>query len=930
MRYSPDGKRLVVGDEHGVVQVFDATTGSVVRVFPTFGKEVDTAMPLYSPGGELLAVVTSRGGFGVWDAEKGDQPRWVLPPDDSDVRHIAFSPDGKVLAGAEEWGKRRVRLWEATTGTELRALPEHPKSITGLAFSPDGKRLATSCEEGGIRLFDPATGKELKQLHKPDYHAAAVAWSPDGKTLAWVGGGEGEPASVVFWDVATEKEIARGETRGNVRELVFTPDGRLALGDGGDGTQVWDAKTGKEIHFLRWVGGIGDHPSLAVTPDSKTLATPNRHGVLFTDLTTGKRIERFPGPQTNVSAIAYTPSGKTLAAGTGDGRVYIYDLATGELRRELPGENEYDGVRSLAFSPDGKTLAVAAGRSKFVRLWDVASGEVVRKFSHPDKGGGCALAIAFSPDGKILAFTNLGIIRLYDPATGTQLAELGNWQSGTVNAIAFSPDGKLLAAVGGGKIRLWDVATSKEVSIWHFHHTSEIKSVAFSPDGKRLVWGAAGGWCQVWEVESGRTLARIRGHEYAVESVAFTPDGKRVVTAGTWDTGPRVWDADTGKELIGFRGHFDNPEMVVVAPDGKTVASAGEDGQVLIWDLNTPAAGTKPIGPPPVRGNIAEIPKGADRLGAANSAGGHVAFSSDSKQLAATLLVTGSEAGLVVWDVATRRSVWQIENDRDRVFQLFWLADGSAVVTISDVDGGTTLTLWDAATGKELKRVRGLPSIAEYALSPDGKTLAARHHMVNWPSGRGPGPGKLERTGGEIDLLEVTTGKRVRRLEGHDGDSIAWSPDGKSLVSGSARNGTIHTIRVWDPATGKVVREWDSGQGATPWLQFLPDGTLMSGPGEHGTIRFWDINSGKLLRESRAAGGPAVQQAVSADGKRVAQLSFVSPVEVSDTKTGKRLGEYRGGERWYGFALSPDGQTLATSGNGNLLLWPVPLRGEDD
>lgn len=147
-----------------------------------------------------------------------------------------------------------------------------------------------------------------------------------------------------------------------------------------------------------------------------------------------------------------------------------------------------------------------------------------------------------------------------------------------MNAVTFSSDGKLLAGADRA-LRLWDTATGEEVVGWH--HRREFTAVAFAPDGKRLVWGSHDGWCQVWEVPSGRVLARIRGHEYSVESVAFTPDGKRVVTTGAFDSGPRVWDVDTGKELLGFRGHLGNPTAVAVAPDGKTAASAGNDAQVL-------------------------------------------------------------------------------------------------------------------------------------------------------------------------------------------------------------------------------------------------------------------------------------------------------------------------------------------------------------
>jgi WD40 repeat protein len=386
-----------------------------------------------------------------------------------------------------------------------------------------------------------------------------------------------------------------------------------------------------------------------------------------------------------------------------------------------------------------------------------------------------------------------------------------------------------------------------------------------------------------------------------------------VFTAGAFDTGPRVWDAETGKELIGFRGHLDNPSAVAVAPDGKTAASAGNDAQVLIWDLTTAAPGTEPVGPPPVHPAIERIPDGAVRLGAPGSAGGPVAFSPDGKLIASSVHIPGNEAGVAVWDAATHKQVWKVERDRDDVFKLSWSEDGKTVVAACYSEGAVALVLFDAATGKEQKRVRGLPIVAEHVLSPDGKSIAVRHAAISTAMGK--------RFGGEIDLFDVATGKRVRRLEGHDGDSVAWSPDGKLLASGSIHSSARDTIRLWDPATGDVVREWDTGLGGVRLLTFLPDGTLASG-GDRGVLKLWDAGTGKQVR--KVDGRTGFVQAVSVDGTRFGLHAFSSPVEVRDVRTGRKLGTYEAGPRWFGFALSPDGKALATTGHQNLLLWPVP------
>jgi RNA polymerase sigma factor (sigma-70 family) len=924
IRYSPDGTRLAAGDGRGVVHVFDTRTGLVVREIRASGRNGwDDAVPLYSPGGEFLAIVTSGGRVSVWEvppakperiAEKGAAQLWKLSPQDADVKRLAFSPDGKVLAGGEEGEGKRVRLWDAASGKELRTSAAHPENITGLAFAPDGKTLATSCEDGGVRLFDPTTCKERRRIEHSGKKALAVAYSPDGKMIAWTLSGTRDDKAVnelVLWDAESAKEVARSTWGdGAVSQLVFTPDGRQVLGADASGTHVWNAETAKEDRFLRGVG-IGKYPTLAVARDGKTLAAPWMKEVAFYEIATGARRERS-GPERQLTALAYAPDGKTVATGGEGGTLYLYDAATGKLLRELPRAGQ--GVKGVAFAPDGKMLAVAGGLSASVGIWDAESGTLVRTITDPDKDGGFASAVAYSPDGKTLAVTSYGAVRLLDPATGKQIRRLVKAKFGAVHAIAFSPDGKLLATAGADRtLRLWDVATGEQLELWY--HREEFTSVAFAPDGKRIVWGSRGGWCQVWEVPSGRILARIRGHEYSIESVAFTPDGKRVVTAGTFDTGPRVWNADTGKELLGFRGHLANPQVVTVAPDGKTAASAGADSQVLIWDLATLATGTGPVGPPVLTPAVESVPDGAVRLGAAGSAGGQVAFSPDGKWIASSVLVPGSEASVAVWNAATHKMVWTVEDDRDQVVDLSWVGDGKTVAAVCYSEGSTALVLFDAATGKELKRVRGLPSVAVYAVAPDGKMLAARHPAISTAKG--------ERFGGEIDLFDVATGKRVRRLEGHDGDSVAWSPDGKVLASGSIHSSPRDTIRLWDPATGAVLREWDTGLGGVRLLTFLADGTLASG-GNQGLLKIWNVRTGKPIREVDGKFGLAM--AISADGTRFGLHSFGSPVVVRDVRTGRQLGAYDAGPRWFGFALPPDGKVIATAGNGNLLLWPVPLR----
>ncbi|MGV9770452.1 protein kinase domain-containing protein [Streptosporangium sp. NPDC003464] len=199
-----------------------------------------------------------------------------------------------------------------------------------------------------------------------------------------------------------------------------------------------------------------------------------------------------------VSAVAFSPDGKILAAGSGDDTVRLWDVATNtSIGRPLTGHT--DSVYSVAFSPDGKILAAGSG-DKTVRLWDVATRTPIGRPLTGHTGG--VSAVAFSPDGKILAAgSSDDTVRLWDVATRTPIGRPLTGHTGGVSAVAFSPDGKILATGSGDDtVRLWDVATRTPIGRPLTGHTDWVVSVAFSPDGKILATGSNDGTVRLWQL----------------------------------------------------------------------------------------------------------------------------------------------------------------------------------------------------------------------------------------------------------------------------------------------------------------------------------------------------------------------------------------------------------------------------------------------
>jgi dipeptidyl aminopeptidase/acylaminoacyl peptidase len=252
---------------------------------------------------------------------------------------LALSPDGSLIASAGS-GERDILLRQAN-GQTIGVLKGHTGEITGLAFSPDGLWLLSASQEGNLFVWDIQTGKRLQVLAENLGWIHAVAISPDGKLVAaatW-----SQPGLIYLWDwqAALHAENATitplqtiEASKIYVNALAFSPDSLLLASAGLDGNvKLWDVASalGEATGTpgaVRLVGLLQDHTS-------------------------------------SVISLAFSPDGKSLASGSDDTRVIVWDVAKGTSRRVFPGAP--GGVISVAFSPDGAWLA--ASSAGLIRLW---------------------------------------------------------------------------------------------------------------------------------------------------------------------------------------------------------------------------------------------------------------------------------------------------------------------------------------------------------------------------------------------------------------------------------------------------------------------------------------------------------------------------------------------------------------------------------
>jgi WD40 repeat protein len=351
-----------------------------------------------------------------------------------------------------------------------------------------------------------------------------------------------------------------------------------------------------------------------------------------------------------------------------------------------------------------------------------------------------------------------------------------------------------------------------------------------------------------------------------VNQVIFSPDGRLLAVASS--LGIYLYDAETLAE-IRFIKTDAWVESVAFSPDGRLLASGSDNGTVKLWDVETGQEVRT------LRGHTEWV----------NS----VAFSPDGR-----LLASGSaDQTIKLWDVATGQEVRTLRGHTWTVASVAFSPDGRLLASGSD-DG--TVKLWDVASGKQVRT--GLGGIATF--SPNGHLLAS----IAWD--------------GIVRVRDIESGQVVRNMgHGASGESLAFSPDGRLLASGSSWN---DTVKLWDVANGQELRTL-SGHSVV----FSPDGRLLAFVTNDGTVSLWDVEAAQEVRTLRGHTNAVRSVTFSLDGRLLASASGDHTVKLWDVETGQEVHTLGGHTDWVGsVAFSPDGHLRASgSWDNTVKLWDV-------
>jgi len=593
----------------------------------------------------------------------------------------------------------------------------HEEPVISVGYMPDGQPLVSVGQDKTIRTWD-LSGNEPRERTRITPHRelpTRAAWSADGRTLVTSSSANGETR---IWRLQSGDLVDRGELPRRADERQFSD-------------RVKEAIDQLDLPGMTGVMAKGDRRIVALSSDGRLLAVSSGGAELWirrdggaTPMYLDSRITvwQIGGPKPTVQcvlektgcvySIAFHPNGNTLAVGSHDNKVRVYDLSNAEPR--VKHILERDVVGGLSFSPDGKTLAVGGSNVSF---WDLSEDDPIELSVFPltHRPPFSVRDMTFGVDGKVFFVVDGCIVRRWEldrPTDEVPGARSGH--SEWVDSLSFTPDGNRLLSTASldGTMRIWDFATleTKEQHVLRFDGL-QVKDVAVAPVGDRFVFSTyknSAYALRLWEFAEPqpREVNAVdlgRGHPGAFYSYAFTPDAATLAT-GHRDGAIRFWYIRDGefKPTVTIPSiHSGGVCSLDYSADANTLASADWGGNVKLWDVGGPR------------------PQLLRRVGGHDDKARQVRFSPDSKRLA-----SGDEKGTIkLWDLTQEESTCrELKQHTDMITAIAFASDGRSLLT-SGRDG--RVIIWDAAAGKAVRRWEFPGIVWDAKFDPSGRYIVS-------------------------------------------------------------------------------------------------------------------------------------------------------------------------------------------------------------
>lgn len=815
--FSQNGTYAMSGGTDKII-IWEINTGKLVRVFD--GYESIVSHCSFSLDCKYIVAGSYTGEIKIWELSSGEEHK-SFKGNSIYVTSAFFSNDNKIVMTGHANGN--IKIWNVNTGSQIKTIKAHGASILTATFSSDEQAIYSCCERAIVKIWGFPDGnlKKIFQLSRKDLQATSIAFSQDGRYILLSAlkhtylnkHEEGKwpilrsTSKFYLIDLFTYKKIKSVSTKSEwISAIAFLKDNNSVvsrvLSMTGDSIISLNVHSGKEILNFK-------------KDDDFTVTRYKPKFGMFTE-TAGFK------------TIAFIPNTDTLLSGDDDGRLDLWDTKAGEKIRSFEGHT--GRILAISVCSDGQSFLSTSDSDDSddseddtitIRLWDINTGNQIRFLKYDASN-----IVSFSPDCRYALISGLFteeyvkepfVIILLNIHNRFKFVRSFKGHEAPVTNIAFLKEGQFaLSGDSDGIIKLWNVSKGIEVKNFNAKNCFSTRwDCSFSNNGQFSLLKTEGGII-LSELETGKTLTFKDNADWTwpFQPDVFSPDdnyfasSQRGCTFGLWET-------SSFKQIKQFKGHTQGISTITFSHDNKIIATSSLDSTIKIWSV--------------AHGNLIRTLK--RNRGPVRS----VDYSSDGKYI-----LTGNQNGtFTMWNSAENEEIWTYTGHDSPVISIEFSPDGLHVLS----GGEKQIRVWQLSNGKFMQINPRFQDISSIAFSLNGKKALSGHKS------------------GILTLWDISVygkdkfcyiplgvrGRKIRTFKRHKGSvrSVAFSPDGKTVLSGS-KDGSL---KLWDISKGgRVIRIYNGHKGSVNSVAFSNDGKYVLSGSDDETVRLWDMQSGVTLK----------------------------------------------------------------------------------